>query len=36
VKADWERTLAAAGVAPGEVGVRHRFPFRLCVTRVKP
>ncbi len=36
VPADWQRILAAAGIAPGAAAVRHRFPFRLCVERVKP
>lgn len=31
-RADWQRLLAEAGV-PGEV--RWRFPFRLCVSRLK-
>jgi SAM-dependent methyltransferase len=35
VPADWSRILAAAGVAPGGADIRHRFPFRLCVERVK-
>ena len=33
--ADWRRVLAAAGVAPGAADVRWRFPFRLCVARVR-
>ena len=33
--ADWEHVLAAAGVALAEAEVVRRFPFRLCVARVK-
>jgi len=33
--ADWRRTLAAAGLPAAAVEVRHVFPFRLCVSRVK-
>jgi SAM-dependent methyltransferase len=33
--ADWRRTLAAAGLPAAAVKVRHVFPFRLCVSRVK-
>ncbi len=33
---DWRRVLAAAGIAPGAAQVEWLFPFRLCVTRVKP
>jgi len=36
VAADWHRVFAAAGLAPGDAEIRWRFPFRLCVTRVKP
>ena len=32
---DWHLALAAAGVTPGAAQVEWRFPFRLCVTRVK-
>jgi hypothetical protein len=35
VTADWRRILAAAGLAPGAAEIRWRFPFRLCVARVK-
>jgi SAM-dependent methyltransferase len=34
-KADWERLIAEAGLNPGAVHVAWRFPFRLCVSRVK-
>jgi hypothetical protein len=30
--ADWQALLSEAGV-PGEI--RHRFPFRLCVSRLR-
>ena len=33
---DWRFVLAAAGLAPGAAQVKWRFPFRLCVARVKP
>jgi hypothetical protein len=36
VAADWHRICRNAGLAPGAVDVRWRFPFRLCVARVKP
>jgi len=32
---DWRDALAAAGLAPGAVDIRPRFPFRLCAARVK-
>jgi SAM-dependent methyltransferase len=32
---DWRLALASAGLAPGAAQVEWRFPFRLCVTRVK-
>ena len=32
---DWHLALATAGVMPGMAAVEWRFPFRLCVTRVK-
>jgi len=32
---DWERVLAASGVARSNVAVSWRFPFRLCVGRIK-
>lgn len=34
-RADWRRLLEAAGVPASETGIRWRFPFRLCVERVK-
>jgi hypothetical protein len=33
--ADWQHVLAAAGVPRAEAEVARRFPFRLCVARVK-
>jgi SAM-dependent methyltransferase len=33
--ADWTRLIAAAGFAPGAAKVAWRFPFRLCVSRIK-
>jgi SAM-dependent methyltransferase len=33
--ADWTRLIAAAGLAPGAAKVAWRFPFRLCVSRIK-
>lgn len=33
VPADWHRLTHAAGLPPGAVEVRRRFPFRLCVAR---
>lgn len=33
---DWRRVLAAAGVPEGAARIVWRFPFRLCVERVKP
>jgi hypothetical protein len=32
---DWRGVLADAGLAPGAAQIDWRFPFRLCVTRVK-
>lgn len=32
---EWETFLARAGLRPGEADVRWRFPFRLCVSRMK-
>lgn len=32
---DWERLLAQAGVARDQISVDWRFPFRLCVGRIK-
>lgn len=34
--ADWRRAFAGAGIAADAVEIRRRFPFRLCVARVKP
>lgn len=36
VEADWRRALQAAGVSETDVSIDRRFPFRLCVARVKP
>jgi SAM-dependent methyltransferase len=33
--ADWARLIAAAGLSPGAAKVSWRFPFRLCVSRIK-
>ena len=33
--ADWRRLLDGAGIAPAAAEIRWRFPFRLCVARVK-
>ena len=35
VASDWQRILATAGLASGAAEVRWRFPFRLCVARVR-
>lgn len=35
VAADWRRLLAAAGIPANEVQIAWRFPFRLCVSRVR-
>jgi SAM-dependent methyltransferase len=35
VPSDWRHVLAAAGLASGAAKVRWRFPFRLCVARVR-
>ena len=32
---DWERAAAAAGLDPAAVAINRRFPFRLCVGRLK-
>ncbi len=32
---DWSARIAEAGLDPGQVRVAWRFPFRLCVSRVK-
>jgi 2-polyprenyl-3-methyl-5-hydroxy-6-metoxy-1,4-benzoquinol methylase len=34
--AEWRELLAAAGVPPGAARIVRRFPFRLCVERVRP
>ena len=34
--ADWQALIARAGLDPVAVRVRRRFPFRLCVERIKP
>ncbi len=34
--ADWHALIARAGLDPATVRVRRRFPFRLCVERIKP
>ena len=34
-RADWTALLAAAGVETADVSLRWRFPFRLCVGRLK-
>jgi 2-polyprenyl-3-methyl-5-hydroxy-6-metoxy-1,4-benzoquinol methylase len=33
--AEWEKLLAAAGIEPGAARIVRRFPFRLCVERVR-
>lgn len=33
--AEWPPLLAAAGLAPEDAVVRRRFPFRLCVERLR-
>lgn len=33
--ADWEAYLAKAGIPRDAVAIRRRFPFRLCVERIK-
>ena len=33
--AEWEELLAEAGIAPGTAQIVRRFPFRLCVERVR-
>jgi 2-polyprenyl-3-methyl-5-hydroxy-6-metoxy-1,4-benzoquinol methylase len=35
-RADWAGFLAEAGLAPGAARLEWWFPFRLCVSRVKP
>jgi SAM-dependent methyltransferase len=32
---DWQRVLAKADIAPSDVSIDWRFPFRLCVGRLK-
>ena len=34
-RSDWQRLLAAAGLAPGAVSISWCFPFRYCLSRVK-
>jgi SAM-dependent methyltransferase len=36
VKGDWRSLLDSAGLARAAAEVRWRFPFRLCVSRIKP
>ena len=33
--ADWQELLAEAGIPPGAARIVRRFPFRLCVERVR-
>lgn len=33
--ADWRGSLAAAGLTPGAATIEWRFPFRICVARVR-
>jgi 2-polyprenyl-3-methyl-5-hydroxy-6-metoxy-1,4-benzoquinol methylase len=33
--AEWEKLLAEAGIEPGAARIVRRFPFRLCVERVR-
>jgi 2-polyprenyl-3-methyl-5-hydroxy-6-metoxy-1,4-benzoquinol methylase len=33
--AEWEQQLAEAGIAPGDARIVRRFPFRLCVERIR-
>ena len=35
VAGDWQRSLAAAGIADGAAQIEWRVPFRLCVSRLK-
>jgi SAM-dependent methyltransferase len=35
VRRDWERYLAAAGLCAAETTISWRFPFRICVGRLK-
>ena len=32
---EWRAALQAAGIAPDEVRIVRRFPFRLCVERLR-
>ena len=32
-RGEWETALRAAGIAPGDVRIVRRFPFRLCLER---
>jgi SAM-dependent methyltransferase len=34
-RTDWERLLAEAGLPPGAAVIEWRFPFRLCVGRIR-
>jgi SAM-dependent methyltransferase len=34
-RADWDRLLAAAAIPPAAVTIEWRFPFRICVGRVR-
>ncbi len=36
VEKDWRAALAAVGLAERDAEIRRWFPFRLCVSRVKP
>ena len=33
--ADWERLIAMAGLDRGTIELRRRFPFRICVGRIR-
>ena len=33
--AEWEELLARAGIKPGAARIVRRFPFRLCVERIR-
>ena len=34
-RADWRRILADAGLEPGAAAIDWRFPFRICIGRIK-
>jgi SAM-dependent methyltransferase len=34
-RGDWQRLLAAAGIAEGPAEIRWRIPFRFCVSRIR-